>query len=92
MMKTLNIRKGSEEDIARIGQFYDDVVLWLNDHVNYPRWIYKVYPSESSVRDMVNSLLRQIHTMVNFIMIRHLDSVYIITKMKQCILDIGKMI
>ena len=55
MMKTLNIRKGSEEEIARIGQFYDDVVLWLNDHVNYPRWIYKVYPSESSVRDMVNS-------------------------------------
>lgn len=54
-MKTLNIRKGSEEDIARIGQFYDDVVLWLNDHVNYPRWIYKVYPSESSVRDMVNA-------------------------------------
>ena len=55
MMKTLNIRKGTEEDIARIGQFYDDVVLWLNGHVNYPRWIYKVYPSESSVRDMVNS-------------------------------------
>ena len=54
-MKTLNIRKGSEEDIARIGQFYDDVVFWLNDHVNYPRWIYKVYPSESSVRNMVNA-------------------------------------
>lgn len=25
-MKTLNIRKGTEEDVARIGQFYDDVI------------------------------------------------------------------
>ncbi len=54
-MKTLTIRKSTEEDVSRIGQFYDEVVLWLNDHVNYPCWIYKVYPSENSVKDMVNA-------------------------------------
>lgn len=54
-MKTLSIRKCKEEDIVRVGQFYDEVICWLNDHINYPRWIYKVYPSESSVRTMVKA-------------------------------------
>lgn len=50
MKETVDIRKCLETDIARIGRFYDRVILWLNDHVNYPRWIYRVYPSERSVR------------------------------------------
>ncbi len=55
MMENVNIRKCSEEDIVRVGQFYDEVILWLNHHVNYPRWIYKVYPGENSVRTMVKT-------------------------------------
>ncbi len=55
MKKDVNIRKCSEEDIVRVGRFYDEVILWLNDHINYPRWIYKVYPAESSVRSMVET-------------------------------------
>ncbi len=47
--------KANEQDIVRVGQFYDEVVLWLSDHVNYPRWIYKVYPSEDSVRIMADA-------------------------------------
>lgn len=54
-MKTVSIEKCDEQDIVRVGQFYDEVILWLNDHVNYPRWIYKVYPNENSVRTMVNA-------------------------------------
>ena len=49
-MGTAVIRKCREDETARVGQFYDRVIAWLNDHVNYPRWIYRVYPSERSVR------------------------------------------
>lgn len=45
------IRQCTEADIAAAGAFYDNVVRWLDAHVNYPKWIYGVYPSEASVRD-----------------------------------------
>jgi GNAT superfamily N-acetyltransferase len=46
------IRKCRNKDILVVGAFYDQVVLWLDRHTNYPKWIYKVYPSEISVREM----------------------------------------
>lgn len=55
MAGTIDIQKCREEDIVRVGRFYDSVILWLNDHVNYPRWIYGVYPSEQSVRKMAEA-------------------------------------
>ena len=55
MCNSVEIRKCAETDIVRTGEFYDRVVMWLNDHVNYPRWIYKVYPSEQSVRAMTEA-------------------------------------
>lgn len=48
----MEIRKCLEADVARTGLFYDGVILWLDAHVNHPRWIYRVYPSERSVRTM----------------------------------------
>ena len=50
MEERADTRRSLEEDIVRAGQFYDNVVSWLGEHVNYPRWIYGVYPSEASVR------------------------------------------
>ena len=47
----MEIRKCLETDIVETGRFYDRVVEWLNDHINYPKWVYKGYPSESSVRN-----------------------------------------
>lgn len=52
MKERFEIKKCLEADIARTGQFYGRMILWLDAHVNYPRWIYGVYPSESSVRKM----------------------------------------
>ena len=46
----VEIRKCWEEDVPAAGRFYDRVVEWLDGHVNYPKWTYKVYPSETSVR------------------------------------------
>lgn len=47
----MRIEKCRAEDVERIGAFYDRVVFWLDRHINYPQWMYKVYPSEAAVRD-----------------------------------------
>ncbi len=47
----MQIQKCKESQISRAGEFYDRVVKWLDDHTNYPRWIYGEYPSENTVRE-----------------------------------------
>lgn len=44
-----------DDDIERVGEFYDRVVYDLCNHINYPKWSYKRYPSTDSVRAAVNS-------------------------------------
>ena len=51
----VKIRKCGEQDILRTAAFYDRVILYLDSHVNYPRWIRHVYPSEKSVREMTET-------------------------------------
>lgn len=51
----MQIRKCREADVAATGAFYDDVVLWLDQHINYPKWMYKIYPSESWVKQMTEA-------------------------------------
>ena len=51
----MQIRKCRKADIAAAGAFYDRVVLWLDGHINYPKWIYRVYPSERFVREMTET-------------------------------------
>ena len=51
----MQIRKCREADVAATGAFYDDVVLWLDHHINYPKWMYKIYPSESWVKRMTEA-------------------------------------
>lgn len=41
----------SESEIKLVGEFYDRAVKYLEEHINYPKWTYKVYPSEVSVRE-----------------------------------------
>lgn len=48
----MEIRLCREEDIVAAGEFYDNVVRYLYDNINYPKWVYKEYPSEGSVRNM----------------------------------------
>lgn len=49
------IRKCTEADIITVGKFYDKVVEHLDNTVNYPKWVYKVYPSEDSVKEKVQA-------------------------------------
>ena len=44
------IKLCSEQNITAVGAFYDNVVRYLCEHVNYPKWGYKIYPCEESVR------------------------------------------
>lgn len=55
LMKDIRFRKCKDEDIVRVGEFYDEVVHWLDQHVNYPRWLHKVYPAEAGVRAMTEA-------------------------------------
>lgn len=48
----MEIRKCTEKDVSAVGQFYDEVVKYLCDTVNYPKWTYKQYPSVGSVASM----------------------------------------
>ncbi len=54
-MPEIRIRKCGPRDIALTGAFYDRVVQWLDGHVNYPKWEYRVYPSEDYVRAMTEA-------------------------------------
>lgn len=62
MKNKIEIRKCLEADIVKTGRFYDSVILWLDDHINYPLWVYGVYPSEQSVRKMTGSSAQYICT------------------------------
>ena len=48
----MQIRKCKDEEIICTGEFYDNIVKYLDEHINYPRWIYQVYPSIDSVMEM----------------------------------------
>lgn len=50
------IAKCTEEFVPAVGAFYDRVVLHLvNTDTNYPKWEYRIYPSEDSVRARTES-------------------------------------
>lgn len=60
MGEVVAIRKCQEAEIARIGLFYGDVIRGLNDHINHPRWIYRVCPSGRSARRMAEKGARYV--------------------------------
>lgn len=49
------IRRCAEADIPAAGAFYDRVVWDLTTHINYPKWMYREYPSEASARAMTEA-------------------------------------
>lgn len=49
------IRKCKVSEIALVEEFYDGVVKYLDEHVNYPKWTYKAYPSVHSVQAMTKA-------------------------------------
>ncbi len=48
----MEIRLCKNADIEATGAFYDRVVMWLDEHVNYPKWTYGVYPSVDFVKQV----------------------------------------
>ncbi len=48
------IRKCLKDDIEDVSKFYDDIIIYLDNHINYPKWEYKIYPSIISVRANTN--------------------------------------
>ncbi len=48
----MQIRKCEISDIENVANFYDEVIIYLDNHINYPKWEYRIYPSIISVRAM----------------------------------------
>ena len=63
-MNNIQIRKCLESEIDITGEFYDRVVRWLDNSVNYPRWISHVYPSAETVKAMTKEGAQYICTVV----------------------------
>lgn len=51
--ESMEIRKCEQRDVGLVGAFYDKVVAYLVQNINYPKWTYKEYPSEKSVLNAV---------------------------------------
>lgn len=51
----LEIRPCRLSEVAQVGAFYDEVVWDLVQHTNWPKWIYKEYPSVQYVRQMASN-------------------------------------
>ncbi len=45
----MQIRKSVFFDCAQAVQLYDKVTLYLENNINYPNWVHKVYPSSDTV-------------------------------------------
>lgn len=55
-IRDVEIKKCSLEDIGLVGKFYDDEILYMDEHgLNYPKWIYQTYPSQTSVKEATKS-------------------------------------
>lgn len=48
----MEIRKCTVEEAATVGEFYDATVKFMNDNnANYPKWLYKIFPSTNYAVD-----------------------------------------
>ena len=45
-----HIYKCTDEDIFEVGKVYDTVTEYLENHVNYPKWVHGDYPSLKSAQ------------------------------------------
>ena len=41
----MKIKLASREDAVKAGRLYDDTVAFLDAHINFPKWRYKIYPT-----------------------------------------------
>lgn len=49
----MTIQKCSSANAEAVGKFYDNVVLYLTKHINYPKWRYQDYPSSASTAEAI---------------------------------------
>ena len=48
----INIKKCTEDTVEKVGGLYDKVTKYLTENINYPKWMYKEYPSVGYAREM----------------------------------------
>ena len=40
-----------KNNLKDLTEFYNKVVLYLEKHINYPKWVYGFYPSETTIKE-----------------------------------------
>lgn len=45
----MQIIKAEPQHLDALSDFFDKVVLYLESHINYPKWVYGVYPARQSI-------------------------------------------
>lgn len=50
----MKIIKCSKEDLNSVAAFYDKVTSYLEEHINYPKWVRGEYPGIESIRNAVD--------------------------------------
>lgn len=49
----VDICRATEDDIDRLSKFFDEVIDYLEENTNYPKWEKGVYPSKESISNAV---------------------------------------
>lgn len=47
------VQKCNMNDLNLVSSFYDKTILYLNEHINYPKWEYGIYPSKNSTKKAI---------------------------------------
>lgn len=50
-----DVNKCEYDDLTTVGKLYDTVTEYLENHVNYPKWVHGEYPSLSSAQVAYNN-------------------------------------
>ena len=51
----MEIFQCNEDNLQELTKFYNEVVLYLDKHINYPLWIYGEYPCESTIKQCIQN-------------------------------------
>ncbi len=51
----MEIIKATNEHLAALAEFFDRVILYLDAHINYPKWIYGKYPAYAGIKAAIEA-------------------------------------
>ena len=50
----MEVRRGTAQDVDEVAALYDELIDYLEHHINYPGWIKGIYPTRKDAIDGIN--------------------------------------